>query len=231
MLGAIVRRRRDRGRHDHAGRLVHDELQPGHAGLSASGRTLVTSTSRTSTHPVRHDDSARLSIPRRASRTSRSLVPLLGPGDAAYPCARSRRTTGCPLPTGSLVMLPASLVARPGRRHPDGGRRDGAAAAARRRSPLRRRSPRASCSTRTSVATIESTIGGLQPAPSRRRRRPAGPSRRPNALFTETCGQRLRDRRHPSHARPCHGRSLLLRRRSPDVRSGTAVVADEFIRP
>lgn len=36
------------------------------------------------------------------------LVPLLGEGDAAFPCVPVAPDSGCPLPSGSLVNLPAS---------------------------------------------------------------------------------------------------------------------------
>jgi hypothetical protein len=38
------------------------------------------------------------------------LVPLLGPGDAAYPCTPVPPDTGCALPSGTLVNLPASSL-------------------------------------------------------------------------------------------------------------------------
>ncbi|HEX4440379.1 MAG TPA: SGNH/GDSL hydrolase family protein [Thermoanaerobaculia bacterium] len=39
-----------------------------------------------------------------------SLVPLLGEGDAAFPCTPAPPDSGCPLPQGSLVLLPASAL-------------------------------------------------------------------------------------------------------------------------
>lgn len=38
------------------------------------------------------------------------LVPLLGEGDAAYPCEPVAPDSGCPLPAGTLVTLPASSL-------------------------------------------------------------------------------------------------------------------------
>ncbi len=37
-------------------------------------------------------------------------VPLLGEGDAAFPCVRAAPEPGCPLPEGTLVTLPASAL-------------------------------------------------------------------------------------------------------------------------
>jgi hypothetical protein len=82
-------------------------------GLSASGRTLVTFNIpniddipyATTIPPVLVNPATRQPVV-----VNGQLVPLLGPGDAAYPCTPTPPDTGCPLPPGSHVMLPASSL-------------------------------------------------------------------------------------------------------------------------
>jgi len=83
------------------------------AGLSAPGRTLVTGDIpniidlpyATTIPPVVVDPTTMKPV-----IIDGQLVPLLGPGDSAFPCAPVAPDTGCPLPQGSLVMLPASTL-------------------------------------------------------------------------------------------------------------------------
>ena len=80
------------------------------AGLSASGRTVVSGNIpnaidipyATTIPPVVVDPATMQPVV-----VNGSLVPLLGPGDAAYPCTPA---PPCGLPPGSLVMLPASQL-------------------------------------------------------------------------------------------------------------------------
>lgn len=82
-------------------------------GLSAPGRTLVTYNIpniidipyATTIPPVVVDPSTRQPVV-----VSGQLVPLLGPGDDAFPCTPVPPDLGCALPAGSLVMLPASTL-------------------------------------------------------------------------------------------------------------------------
>ncbi len=84
------------------------------AGLSAPGRTLVifnvpdvTSVPYATTiPPIVVNPTTRQPV-----IVNGGLVPLLGPGDAAYPCTTpAPGDTGCALPAGSLVTLPASSL-------------------------------------------------------------------------------------------------------------------------
>ena len=83
------------------------------AGLSASGRTLVTGDVpdvvtvpyATTIPPVVVDPTTMQPV-----IVGGQLVPLLGPGDDAYPCTPAPPDSGCALPQGSLVMLPASTL-------------------------------------------------------------------------------------------------------------------------
>ncbi len=82
-------------------------------GLSATGRTLVTFNIpdiidipyATTIPPIVVDPATRQPVV-----IGGQLVPLLGPGDAAFPCTPTPPDAGCPLPQGSLVMLPASTL-------------------------------------------------------------------------------------------------------------------------
>ena len=212
-----VRRRRDRGRHDHAGRLVHDELQPGHdwavgvgpdAGdLQHPGRqripfaTTIPPVRRTDDPAARHRQ--RLPVPARPRRRGLSVrAGAAGPGLRA--AARDRSST-CPPPR-------CSAWASASRR-----RRGGTG------QPLPhgtftppRRSPRASYSTRTTSRPSESTIVDYNQAIAAAAAASGAILVDVNALFAETSRQRLRDRRHPSHQHVSYGRALLLRRRSPE---------------
>ena len=83
------------------------------AGLSASGRTLVTGNIpdiidipyATTVPPVVVDPTTMQPV-----LVGGQPVPLLGPGDDAFPCTPAPPDMGCPLPQGSLVMLPASTA-------------------------------------------------------------------------------------------------------------------------
>ncbi|HWZ86259.1 MAG TPA: hypothetical protein VN032_08660 [Thermoanaerobaculia bacterium] len=83
------------------------------AGLSASGRTLVSGNIpniidipyATTIPPVVVDPTTMLPV-----LIGGQLVPLLGPGDDAFPCTPVPPDSGCALPQGSLVMLPASTL-------------------------------------------------------------------------------------------------------------------------
>ncbi len=83
------------------------------AGLSAPGRTLVTGDVpniidlpyATTIPPVVVDPTTMQPV-----IVGGQLVPLLGPGDEAYPCTPVPPDSGCRLPAGSLVMLPASSL-------------------------------------------------------------------------------------------------------------------------
>ncbi len=82
-------------------------------GLSASGRTVVAFNVpdissipyATTIPPVVVNPATRQPV-----LVGGQLVPLLGPGDTTYPCTPVAPDTGCPLPEGSLVMLPASTL-------------------------------------------------------------------------------------------------------------------------
>jgi lysophospholipase L1-like esterase len=81
------------------------------AALQAAGRTLVaanipdvsTIPFTTTIPPVLVDPATREPV-----IVNGQLVPLLGQGDAAYPCTPVPPDQGCPLPPGTLVTLPAS---------------------------------------------------------------------------------------------------------------------------
>jgi hypothetical protein len=83
------------------------------AGLSATGRTLVVFNIpdvssipyATTIPPIVVNPATRLPVV-----VDGQFVPLLGPGDAAFPCVPVAPNTGCPLPPGSLVTLPASSL-------------------------------------------------------------------------------------------------------------------------
>src|SRR5215471_5952090 len=83
------------------------------AGLSAPGRTLVSGNVpdaldipyATTIPPIVVDPATMQPVV-----INGSPVPLLGPGDAAYPCSPVPPDQGCALPAGSLVMLPASTL-------------------------------------------------------------------------------------------------------------------------
>ena len=83
------------------------------AGLSAPGRTLVAGNVpdilniayATTIPPVVVDPTTMQPV-----LVGGQPVPLLGPGDDAYPCTPVPPDLGCGLPAGSLVMLPASQL-------------------------------------------------------------------------------------------------------------------------
>jgi hypothetical protein len=83
------------------------------AGLSASGRTLVSGNIpdivsvpyATTIPPIVVDPTTMQPV-----LVGGQPVPLLGPGDDAFPCTPVAPDMGCPLPAGSLVMLPASTA-------------------------------------------------------------------------------------------------------------------------
>jgi hypothetical protein len=83
------------------------------AGLSAPGRTLISGDIpniidvpyATTIPPVVVDPTTMQPV-----LVGGQLVPLLGPGDDAYPCTPVPPDLGCGLPAGSLVMLPASSL-------------------------------------------------------------------------------------------------------------------------
>lgn len=83
------------------------------AGLSAPGRTLISGDVpniidvpyATTIPPVVVDPTTMQPV-----LVGGQPVPLLGPGDAAFPCTPVAPDSGCPLPAGSLVMLPASTA-------------------------------------------------------------------------------------------------------------------------
>jgi hypothetical protein len=83
------------------------------AGLSAPGRTLVVFNIpdvraipfATTVPPVVVDPATRQPV-----LIDGQPVPLLGPGDEAFPCTPTPPDHGCPLPAGSLVTLPALLL-------------------------------------------------------------------------------------------------------------------------
>jgi hypothetical protein len=83
------------------------------AGLSAPGRTLVSGNVpniidipyATTIPPVVVDPTTMQPV-----LIGGQPVPLLGPGDDAYPCTPEPPNMGCALPQGSLVMLPASTA-------------------------------------------------------------------------------------------------------------------------
>jgi hypothetical protein len=83
------------------------------AGLSAPGRTLVSGNVpniidipyATTIPPVVVDPTTMQPV-----LTGGQPVPLLGPGDDAFPCTPVPPDSGCALPQGSLVMLPASSL-------------------------------------------------------------------------------------------------------------------------
>ncbi len=83
------------------------------AGLVATGRTLVifnipdvsSLPYATTIPPIAVNPATRLPVV-----VDGHFVPLLGPGDAAFPCVPVEPDTGCPLPPGSLVTLPASSL-------------------------------------------------------------------------------------------------------------------------
>lgn len=82
-------------------------------GLSAPGRTVVTYNVpnildipyATTIPPVLVDPATRQPVV-----IGGQMVPLLGPGDDAFPCTPVPPDQGCALPAGSLVMLPASTL-------------------------------------------------------------------------------------------------------------------------
>ena len=83
------------------------------AGLATAGRTLVVFNVpdvssipyATTIPPIAVNPATRLPVV-----IDGHFVPLLGPGDAAFPCVAVAPDTGCPLPPGSLVTLPASSL-------------------------------------------------------------------------------------------------------------------------
>lgn len=82
-------------------------------GLAASGRTVVTYNIpnidnipyATTIPPIVVNPATRQPVV-----VNGQLVPLLGPGDSAYPCTPTPPDSGCPLPPGSHVTLPASSL-------------------------------------------------------------------------------------------------------------------------
>ena len=111
-LGRIERhpRRRDRGAvsarrdRDSAGRLRR-ELRVGareHRGARTDDRR--------GQRPGRDRDPVHDDGPGATRRSRAVSTPVLGPGNAAYPCEPVAPDHGCPVPDGTLVTLPASAL-------------------------------------------------------------------------------------------------------------------------